>query len=251
MQMSECGSFACSARIANMKNMPFRLLPTDELRRSWVVANSLMNRARNCSGSNGYERELGFDPTDFLLDRLAGRPTVVWLDLCCGTGRALVQCATRLTTRVPAKRFRIFGLDLVDAFDAVPETAENVEFQVGELPGWETEERFDLVTCVHGLHYVGDKLAALAAVARWLGPDGLFIANFASESLKSPDGKPLGRALNTALQKNGFIRDHRRRRISQTGNGSVSLPFRYLGADDAAGPNYTGQPAVDSYYEKD
>jgi hypothetical protein len=122
-----------------MKNSSLRLLFTDELHRSWVVANSLMNRARNCSGSNGYERELGFDPTVFLLDRLADRPTVAWLDLGCGTGRALVQCATRLTTRVPAKRFRVFG---------------------------------------------------------------------------------------------------------------VVFPFRYLGADDTAGPNYTGQPAVDSYYEK-
>lgn len=208
-----------------------------------------MNRARNCSGSNGYERELGFDPTDFLLDRLADRPTVAWLDLCCGTGRALVQCATRLTTRVPAKRFRIFGLDLVDAFDIVPETVENVEFQVGEVPGWETGERFDLVTCVHGLHYVGDKLAALAAVARWLAPEGRFVANFASESLKSADGKPLGRTVTASLRKNGFIEDRRRHRISRTGPGPVVFPFRYLGADDTAGPNYTGQPAVDSYYE--
>ena len=29
----------------------------------------------------------------------------------------------------------------------------------------------------------------------------------------------------------------------------MNLPYRYLGADDQAGPNYTGQPAVDSYYE--
>lgn len=232
-----------------MKNSSLRLLFTDELHRSWVVANSLMNRARNCSGSNGYERELGFDPTDFLLDRLVDRPTVAWLDLGCGTGRALVQCATRLTTRVPAKRFRVFGVDLVDAFEPIPETIENVHFHVGALPGWETDERFDLVTCVHGLHYVGDKLAALTAIAHWLVPDGLFVANFASESLKSPDGKPLGRAVTASLRKNGFIWDGRRR-VSRTGTAAVVFPFRYLGADDTAGPNYTGQPAVDSYYEK-
>ncbi|MFD4871429.1 hypothetical protein [Streptomyces sp. NPDC058412] len=29
----------------------------------------------------------------------------------------------------------------------------------------------------------------------------------------------------------------------------MRLPFRYLGTDPAAGPNYTGQPAVASYYE--
>jgi len=26
-------------------------------------------------------------------------------------------------------------------------------------------------------------------------------------------------------------------------------PFRFLGADDTTGPNYTGQPVVNSYYE--
>ncbi|MCY0930331.1 hypothetical protein OTB20_29910 [Streptomyces sp. H27-H1] len=29
--------------------------------------------------------------------------------------------------------------------------------------------------------------------------------------------------------------------------GAVTLPFRYLGADPGAGPNWTGQPAVGSY----
>jgi len=29
----------------------------------------------------------------------------------------------------------------------------------------------------------------------------------------------------------------------------VDMPYRYVGADDGPGPNYTGQPAVDSYYE--
>lgn len=28
----------------------------------------------------------------------------------------------------------------------------------------------------------------------------------------------------------------------------MSLPYTYLGADDRAGPNYTNQPAVHSYY---
>jgi len=29
----------------------------------------------------------------------------------------------------------------------------------------------------------------------------------------------------------------------------IFTPYRYLGADDRAGPNYTGQPAVDAHYE--
>ena len=33
------------------------------------------------------------------------------------------------------------------------------------------------------------------------------------------------------------------------GRMTIDLPYRYLGTDDRAGPNYTGQPAVDLYYE--
>jgi hypothetical protein len=47
----------------------------------------------------------------------------------------------------------------------------------------------------------------------------------------------------------GFAYDARTRRIRRTGRFDGALPFRYLGADDRAGPNYTGQPAVCSYYE--
>ncbi|GAB3891420.1 hypothetical protein GCM10029964_064560 [Kibdelosporangium lantanae] len=36
--------------------------------------------------------------------------------------------------------------------------------------------------------------------------------------------------------------------LRRTGHRQVHLPVQYLGADDQAGPNYTGQPAVNSYY---
>jgi hypothetical protein len=34
------------------------------------------------------------------------------------------------------------------------------------------------------------------------------------------------------------------------GRKDFTLNYRYLGADDAAGPNYTGQAAVNSHYER-
>jgi hypothetical protein len=52
-----------------------------------------------------------------------------------------------------------------------------------------------------------------------------------------------------ALRAAGFTYDSRTRRIRRAGPFSGTLPFRYLGADDRAGPNYTGQPAVSSSYE--
>jgi hypothetical protein len=52
-----------------------------------------------------------------------------------------------------------------------------------------------------------------------------------------------------ALRAAGFTYDSRTRRIRRTSPFAGTLPFRYLGADDRAGPNYTGQPAVSSTYE--
>ena len=104
-------------------------------------------------------------------------------------------------------------------------------------------------TCVHGLHYVGDKLGALARIASWLGEDGLFVANFDARSVRGADGTPAGRRLTAELRRQGFGYDTARRRIMRRGGGRIRLPYRYLGADDRAGPNYTGQPAVDSFYE--
>ncbi|MFD0856653.1 SAM-dependent methyltransferase, partial [Actinomadura adrarensis] len=63
------------------------------------------------------------------------------------------------------------------------------------------------------------------------------------------DGTEAGRRLTAELRAQGFTCDTARRRIALHGRHEVNFSHRYLGADDAAGPNYTGQPAVDSFYE--
>ena len=52
-----------------------------------------------------------------------------------------------------------------------------------------------------------------------------------------------------ALREAGLDYDTRRHLLTCKGSRSVPMPYRYLGADDQAGPNYTEQPAVNSYYE--
>jgi len=51
------------------------------------------------------------------------------------------------------------------------------------------------------------------------------------------------------LRRAGLDYDRRRRMVVCQGRKVIELPYRYMGADDQAGPNSTGQPAVDSYYE--
>ena len=70
-----------------------QLLDDDDLHASAVVANCSMNRERQLAGVNSYTRELGLDPLDMLRAAIAGSGTGAWLDLCCGTGRALIQAA--------------------------------------------------------------------------------------------------------------------------------------------------------------
>lgn len=53
-----------------------------------------MNRERDLTGPNGYDIEIGFQLVEFLRDKVAANGTARWLDLCCGTGKALTQAAT-------------------------------------------------------------------------------------------------------------------------------------------------------------
>ena len=75
------------------------------------------------------------------------------------------------------------------------------------------------------------------------------MASFDLHSLKFADGKSAGRRVAVELRRAGLEFDRRRKLVICRGRKVVSLPYQYLGADDRAGPNYTGQPAVDSYYE--
>lgn len=140
-------------------------------------------------------------------------------------------------------------MDLVDYFDPASEVNLPVALVCASVTSWTPARRFDLITCVHGLHYVGDKLAALTRAASWLTDDGLLVADLDLSSIRLFDGRPAGRALGAALRRAGFAYDPRRRRISRTGRRDLALPYTYLGADDEAGPNYTNQPAVNSYYK--
>ncbi|AEV85530.1 ubiquinone/menaquinone biosynthesis methyltransferase ubiE [Actinoplanes sp. SE50] len=212
-----------------------RLLDQRALHASSVGANNAMNRDRRLTGVNSYARVLGFDPVGHLTG-----PDPAWLDLCCGSGRALLQAAGRLRGAAT-----LIGVDLVDAFAGA---ADGVTFVAAPLEDWAPDRAFDLITCVHGLHYVGDKLGMLVRVARWLAPGGRFVADLDLGGVRLADGRPAGRRLVGRLRQAGFDYDGRRRRISCTGPRKWEIPGEYLGADDRAGANYTGQPAVDSYY---
>jgi SAM-dependent methyltransferase len=226
------------------------LLDDAALEASAVVANCAMNRERQLAGVNSYARELGFNPLELLLARISGggTGTAAWLDLCCGSGRALIQAARQVHAAGLAGRVTLTGVDLVDAFDPAPVPVPGLELVCAPVTAWQPARFFDLITCVHGLHYVGDKLAVLTRAASWLSPHGHLIADLDLSAIDLTGGPAAARQLAARLRAAGFAYDPRRHRVTCTGHRDIRLPYAYLGADDQAGPGYTGQPAVRSHY---
>lgn len=224
------------------------LLTEAQLIWSPVVANSAMNRERGASGVNSYEKELRVKPESFLAAVLRRSGRAAWLDLCCGVGNALLQTAAHFQHAGQLPQLTLQGVDLVDTFRLVPPGQRgSLTFTAAALAEWITPQRFDLITCSHGLHYLGDKLGLLEKSAGWLHPEGLFVAHLdlANIRLDAPDSPAL---LRRQFREAGFAYNTRTRLLRRVGPARVHFGLRYLGADDTTGPNYSGQPAVTSYY---
>jgi SAM-dependent methyltransferase len=207
-----------------------------------------MNRERRLAGRGGYEADLRFGIREFLAERLE-RQDVRWLDLCCGTGQALVDAETALSQSDRTERLKIVAVDLVAHQLAIGPTSPTIEFHEASLHAWQPNGTFDLITCVHGLHYLGDKLQAIVNAASWLKPDGVFQAHLDLANVRHRARRRFAPIVKRWLLDAGFSWHARFHRLACVGPRRLALPWIYVGADDKAGPNVTGQPAVDSWYD--
>ena len=171
-----------------------------ELEQSPVVANCSMNRERDLSGTNGYDVEIGFQPLRFLGDKVTTNGNARWLDLCCGTGKALVQAATIIER--DGLPIEIVGVDVVGMFAA--HSSRQLNLIEASLSTWSPEGAFDLITRIHGLHYIGDKLGLIARACSWLNHEGLFVANLDSGNLRLNPGGSSSRVFARELRLAGF-----------------------------------------------
>lgn len=221
----------------------------DSLERSSIVANSRMNRERKAIGVNSYEKELLFSPIDFLVNRIENGKPAAWLDLCCGRGRALLEASNAITDLSFADRSSFHGIDLVGMFDPIPSEANPVTLEVASLHSWNTTTKYDLITCIHGLHYIGDKLSLIARAASWLKDDGKFFASLDLANFQSTNGTPISNLIAKQFCEAGLDYNSKRHLLSCDGAKTPLFNFRYFGADDTAGPNYSKQEVVNSVYE--
>lgn len=227
------------------------LLDRQALEKSPVVANSLMNRERVCSGGNSYQKELSFDILEFLKTRLHAQNQVSWLDICCGQGKALIEAAKELKEKKIDSDIKIIGVDLAGTIKKFSPDLNFLRLLETSFENYQTENSFDLITCVHGLHYIGDKLAFLQKAVSMLKTSGVFLANLDLSNFKFSGGKPAGRKIMKELRKCGFEYDSKKHLVTCQGKKKFELKFKYLGANDRAGINYTGQAVVDSYYQSE
>lgn len=230
------------------------MLDDETLHASAVVANCAMNRERRCVGSNGYSYELNCDLIAFLESRRS-RKRVRWLDVCCGSGLAIAEAAAMLEGDL--SHFCFEGIDLAGHFavsrsSSSGRTPAKIVLRKTSFESWTATQNYDLVTCVHGLHYIGDKLGTIARMVNCLADDGVFIANVDLNNFRFENGRSAGRSVAKCFNDAGISYDKRHRLIRCEGRKEIdTFGMTYVGANDQAGPNYTGQPAVHSVYQKD
>lgn len=223
-----------------------QLLPEEKLIWSPIVANSRMNRERKASGINSYEKEFKFKPEMYLELKIKEQGQTSWLDLCCGQGNALIQTAGYFLTHDLQNKVRLKGIDLLDAFLPIDSSITCVDFSVGSVVDWVSDQSYDLITCSHGIHYLGDKLKVIESAIGALHTQGMFVANLDLANIIIEGKGPT--FIKNLFKKEQVQYNSRSKILQHTGQADIRFGLTYIGADDNAGPNYTGQEAVTSHY---
>lgn len=220
-----------------------------ELQWSPIVANNSMNRKRQAIGVNSYEKDIKLNPIKYISQKLQQQEEFIWLDLCCGEGNALIQAGEHFYQTNQSAKLNFIGIDLVNFFNEVdPSINDMLTLEALNLSDWTPDRAYDLVTIVHGLHYIGDKIGLLLKIAQQLKPDGVVIGNLDINNIKIEGTTNSNKIIKSYFENNGIHYNSRTKIISIEGTQTIPTKFEYLGADDKAGPNYTGQEVVNSFY---
>lgn len=224
------------------------LLSEDKLIWSAIIANSRMNRKRQASGVNSYEKEFKFKPEEYLVSKIQKFGHTSWLDLCCGEGNALIQTANYFNGKGLQHKIKLKGVDLLSLFKPISPNLVGVALESGSVVNYKISEKFDLITCCHGIHYLGDKLQVIENSINNLNSEGLFIANLDLRNIEIKGES--SDFIKKQFRNFGIEYNSRTRIMKKFGPAEVTFELDYLGANDTAGPNYSGQDAVNSFYSK-
>ncbi len=207
-----------------------------------------MNLGRGFSGVNSYERDLRFSVTQFLAERVRERGEAVWYDACCGQGKALVEAGKQFAATEWGPQVQISGVDLVEMF--TPEAAPGVTLIAADVTAFTLDQPADLITCVHGLHYLGDKLGFLQKSYDMLAPGGLLIGHLDADNVRRAEsGVSIWRQASRHAGKKGVtptLRNHVLNLLRS--DATLDFGMTFQGATISEKPNYTGITVIDSWY---
>lgn len=220
------------------------ILDASELLTSEIVANATMNRERGFVGVNSYTRELRFDIPAFLEERVQERGQAVWYDACCGRGQALIEAGEHFASNDWGCKVHLVGVDLIDLFGF--RTASNIRLIAADVGAFRLDAPADLVTCVHGLHYLGDKLGFLQSAYGMLASGGVLLGHLDAQNLRLP----ISWAALLRQTQAKSISINLKSRLLRLDRGEAALDFdlAYQGASVSEQPNYTGITVIDSWY---
>ncbi len=226
------------------------MLHQNELLSSPIVANATMNRGRGLSGVNSYERELCFNVTDFLKARVKTGGEAVWYDACCGQGRAVIEAGRQWAMTEWGRQVQITGVDLVEMF--WPKEARGVSLIAADVAVYTLEKPADLITCVHGLHYLGDKLGFLQHAYTMLAPGGMLTGHLDTNNLRlaGNEASCWRLALRNARRKGAALELKNHRLCIERTDSMLDFGLSYHGATVSEQPNYTGITVIDSWYAR-
>ena len=137
----------------------------------------------------------------------------------------MIEAARIVREEGLGSRIEILGVDLVGMFLAPEPVLDGLRLVEASLRAREPEGQFGLITCVHGLHYIGDKLGLIARAASWPVEGGRFVANLALENVKFADDPRSDRKMAAGLRHAGLEYDRRRRLAACRGRKSLAWPY--------------------------
>jgi SAM-dependent methyltransferase len=208
-----------------------------------------MNRNRGLSGVNSYAVELGFDILLWLMDRARLHGNAFWCDACCGEGEALSDARSVLDKSEIGKNIAFVGVDLIGG--VIDFRSPNIV--IGDVATYDPGRPVDLITCVHGLHYIGDKVGLLEHFYSILAPGGMIACNIDFANVLV-GGTPV-KSWNALARSTGMKRMNATFRkhvliLHKSGVLPIRFGLKYCGAEISAEPNYTGITVINSWYEK-
>ena len=152
----------------------------------------------------------------------------------------MVEAGTHSSAAEWGRQVRIIGVDLVGMF--TPEQAPSVTLIAADVAAFTPDQPADLITCVHGLHYLGDKLGFLQDAYAMLAPDGLFLGHLDAHNIQATEsGLPVWRRAARHAAKSGVTLELKSHvlRVKRT-EASLNFGVTYQGAtvSEAAQPSH-------------